>query len=175
MPGTVRILRLSDADELSRLVTANGDFLAPWEPHRSSSYPTPEGQRLEIERAIGAFDSGTGVPFAILGGAGEIVGRITLAGIVRGAFLSASIGYWVAEAANGRGLATDAVGATVRYAFDELGLHRVEAATLVHNAASQRVLEKAGFTRYGRAPEYLRIAGMWQDHVLFQRLAGSPA
>jgi ribosomal-protein-alanine N-acetyltransferase len=58
----------------------------------------------------------------------------------------------------------------VRIAFDELGLHRVEAGTLVHDAGSQRVLERNGFTRYGLAPQYLRIAGRWQDHVLFQRL-----
>jgi ribosomal-protein-alanine N-acetyltransferase len=58
----------------------------------------------------------------------------------------------------------------LRLAFGELHLHRVEAGTLVHNAASQRVLERNGFVRYGLAPQYLRIAGRWQDHVLFQVL-----
>ena len=58
----------------------------------------------------------------------------------------------------------------LRTAFGELGLHRVEAGTLVHNRASQRVLERNGFVRYGLAPQYLRIAGRWQDHVLFQVL-----
>jgi ribosomal-protein-alanine N-acetyltransferase len=67
-------------------------------------------------------------------------------------------------------VATAAVGAAVRHAFEQLGLHRAEAGTLVHNVASQRVLERNGFTRFGMAPRYLRIAGKWQDHVLFQRL-----
>ena len=58
----------------------------------------------------------------------------------------------------------------LRTAFDELGLHRVEAGTLVHNVGSQRVLERNGFVRFGLAPQYLRIAGRWQDHVLFQVL-----
>lgn len=50
----------------------------------------------------------------------------------------------------------------------ELRLHRLEASTLLHNIGSQRVLEKAGFERIGMAPKYLRIAGEWQDHALFQ-------
>jgi ribosomal-protein-alanine N-acetyltransferase len=58
----------------------------------------------------------------------------------------------------------------VRIAFEELGLHRLEAGTLLHNTASQRVLERNGFTRFGLAPKYLSIAGRWQDHVLFQRI-----
>jgi ribosomal-protein-alanine N-acetyltransferase len=58
----------------------------------------------------------------------------------------------------------------VSLAFDELGLHRVEAGTLLHNVRSQRVLERNGFVRFGVAPSYLRIAGQWRDHALFQRL-----
>ena len=51
-----------------------------------------------------------------------------------------------------------------------LGLHRVEAGTLVHNVASQRVLLRTGFSQYGLAPKFLFIAGDWQDHILFQRI-----
>ena len=65
---------------------------------------------------------------------------------------------------------TAAVGAAVNIAKHDLGLHRLEAATLVHNTASQLVLEKNGFVSYGVAPAYLRIAGQWQDHRMFQRI-----
>jgi ribosomal-protein-alanine N-acetyltransferase len=99
-----------------------------------------------------------------------VVGRVTLSTIVRGPFQSCSVGYWLAREATGRGLATAAVREIQRVAFDELGLHRVEAATLVHNTASQRVLQRNGFTRFGLAPKYLRIAGEWQDHLVFQAL-----
>lgn len=77
-------------------------------------------------------------------------------------------------ALHGRGVATTAVDAILRVAFDELGLHRVQAGTLVHNRASRRVLAKNGFTEIGLAPRYLQIAGRWQDHVLHQRLADDP-
>lgn len=56
------------------------------------------------------------------------------------------------------------------YSRDVLGLHRLQAETLVHNIASQRVLEKNGFSRYGMAPEYLKIDGAWQDHLMYQRI-----
>ncbi len=100
---------------------------------------------------------------------GELAGTVALSNLVRGAFRSANLGYWVEEARNGRGLATRAVGAIVDLAFDELELHRIEAGTLVDNLAAQRVLEKSGFERIGRARRYLRIAGVWRDHILFQR------
>ncbi len=99
-----------------------------------------------------------------------MVGRITLNEIVRGPFLSCRIGYWLSAAANGRGLATRAVAEMVRVAFEELRLHRIEAGTLPDNLRSQRVLERNGFDRFGFAPEYLKIAGEWRDHVMFQRL-----
>ena len=84
-------------------------------------------------------------------------------------FARATLGYWVAAEFRGRGLATRAVAAVAELAFGELGLHRLEAATLVDNVASQRVLEKNGFARIGLAPRYLHIAGAWRDHLLFQR------
>jgi ribosomal-protein-alanine N-acetyltransferase len=102
--------------------------------------------------------------------AGEIVGRVNLSDIVRGAFCSAHLGYWVDARLAGRGLMTAAIAAALAHACDDLGLHRVQAATLLHNAASQRVLERTGFERFGMAPRYLQIAGRWQDHVLFQRI-----
>ena len=97
-----------------------------------------------------------------------IVGRFNLSGIVRGPFQNAGLGYWVDAGYAGKGLATAAVQAIVRVARDDLGLHRVEASTLLHNHGSQRVLRKAGFEHIGMAPSYLRIAGTWQDHNLYQ-------
>ena len=60
----------------------------------------------------------------------------------------------------------------IDHAFGQLDLHRLEAGTLVDNLGSQRVLEKNDFERIGLAPGYLKIAGAWRDHILFQRIAG---
>jgi ribosomal-protein-alanine N-acetyltransferase len=98
------------------------------------------------------------------------VGRFNVAGIVRGPFQSAGLGYWVDSEYAGRGVASAAVRRIVAVARDELGLHRLEASTLLHNIGSQRVLQKAGFQQIGMAPQYLQIAGKWQDHNLYQVL-----
>jgi [ribosomal protein S5]-alanine N-acetyltransferase len=168
---TTRPLSLDDAAALTAIVREDRDFLAPWEPSRTESWFTEDGQREEIRVKLEQQARGLVVPHVVLDDDDEVVGRINLNNVVRGAFESCSVGYSIRAAANGRGHATAAVAAMLRVAFGELGLHRVEAGTLVHNAASQRVLERNGFVRFGLAPQYLRIAGRWQDHVLFQLLA----
>ena len=166
----LRNLNLDDADELAAVRARERERLAPYEPEREESFFTPEGQREELRMLIAAHASGLAYPFGIVAD-GRLVGGLTLTGVVRRAFMSCSVGYWMAGSHTGRGLATQALQEATDYAFDRLGLHRVEAATLVDNVASQRVLAKVGFERYGVAPQFLRIAGRWQDHVLHQRLA----
>jgi ribosomal-protein-alanine N-acetyltransferase len=159
-------MRPEDAEELAALYLANREFLAPFEPVRQPGFFTAETQRERIAvRAADGFHQ-----FAILDG-DAIAGTINVFHIVREALQSGTIGYWVDEARNGRGLATTAVEDVVAYMFRELDLHRAEAATLVDNLASQRVLEKARFERIGLAPRYLRINDVWRDFLLFQRLA----
>jgi ribosomal-protein-alanine N-acetyltransferase len=94
---------------------------------------------------------------------------MNLNNVVRGVLQSASLGYWVDARHQGRGLATGAVEQACTEAH-RLGLHRVEAGTLLHNRASQRVLERCGFEIYGTSASYLFIAGAWQDHRLYQRI-----
>ena len=162
---TIRPLLVADAEELTRLYRANREFLASNEPVRPPEFFTPEGQRRRIkERAADGFHQ-----FAILDG-DAIAGTINVFHIVREMLQSGTIGYWVDHERNGRGLATGAVGEILGYAFDELALHRVEAATLVENLPSQRVLEKNRFEKIGLARRFLRIDDEWRDFLLFQRL-----
>jgi ribosomal-protein-alanine N-acetyltransferase len=97
----------------------------------------------------------------------RVIGRVGLGGVLRGAFQNAYLGYWIDAGQQGQGFMTEAVLATTRFAFRSLGLHRVQAAVMPGNGASQRVLEKAGYRREGLAARYLCIAGAWEDHVLF--------
>ena len=165
-----RLLRPDDAPALLEIALEDSDFLAPWEPLHDDQWLTEAGQLAVISEKLDQHRLGLALPHVVLDDGGTVIGRITLNNVVRGAFQSCSVGYWIRSAANGQGHATAAVRAMLRVAFDELGLHRVEAGTLVHNVGSQRVLERNGFVRYGLAPQYVRIAGRWQDHVLFQVL-----
>lgn len=165
MPVT-RIASVADAAVLAATLQENRAFLAPWEPVRDERYFTVEHQRAVLEQALDAYARESMVPLVILGN-GQVVGRININGITRGAFQSATLGYWVSQSHNGRGLATAAVADVVAIAFGELGLHRLQAETLLHNTASQRVLTRNGFRPFAIAPSYLKIAGKWQDQILF--------
>jgi len=166
-----RVVSLDDAEALARLVSANRDYLAPWSPLQDDAYFTADGQREVLIRQLAAYDRGAMLPLAILDSAGAVAGSINLNSIIRGAFQSASVGYWVSESSAGRGLASAAVADVTGLAFGELGLHRLDAATLLHNTPSQRVLLRNGFRPFAVAESYLKIAGRWQDHILFQLLS----
>ncbi|HEY1564563.1 MAG TPA: GNAT family protein [Gaiellaceae bacterium] len=162
----IRAVQPEDGEELAALYAANREFLAPFEPVRPPEFFTPEGQRERLQRQL----EGETHPFVILDG-NAIAGTVNLFGIVRESLQSGVIGYWVDATRNGRGLATAAAGEILAYAFGILELHRVEAATLVDNVPSQRVLEKNGFDRIGLARKFLRIDDEWRDFLLFQRIA----
>ena len=165
-----RLVTLDDAPALAEVQRANRGFLAPWDPARDDSWFTADVQRAIIRHARFEHEQGRCLPHVILDEAGRVAGRITLSGIVRGAFQSCSMGFWLDEAHGGRGLASAAVRHVIQVAFGELGLHRIQAETLPHNVRSQRVLEHTGFSRFGMAPAYLKIAGRWQDHIMWQLL-----
>lgn len=170
MPATTRLISTQDAERLARLQRSGRAFFEPWDPVRGDAYFTVEGQCAEVERALGRYRDGGALPHVIVDEREQVVGRITLTGITRGAFQSCSMGYWVAPDYNGRGYAHDAARLITALAFGDMGLHRVQAETLPHNIRSQHVLQDVGFVQYGLAPQYLKIAGKWQDHVMYQLL-----
>jgi [ribosomal protein S5]-alanine N-acetyltransferase len=167
--AVTRLITAGDASVLAELQQANREFLAPWSPERTPAHFTLAGQRRAVADALASRAKGTVLPHVILSD-GAVVGRVTLSDITHGTFSSCHLGYWLSESHNGRGLATAAVGELVGIAFGELRLHRIEAGTIPRNVRSQAVLRRNRFVAFGLAPAYLKIAGEWHDHVLFQRL-----
>jgi [ribosomal protein S5]-alanine N-acetyltransferase len=165
----VRPARGEDAGPLAALYRANREHLAPFEPVRDEQFFTAAGQAARLNALLADREHGRAYPY-VIEIAGRLAGRVTVTNVARGPFCSGSLGYWVAAQHCGRGVATVAVRAVLADCFTRHGLHRLEAATLVDNLASQAVLKHTGFTLIGPAPRYLHIAGQWRDHVLFQRL-----
>lgn len=164
----LRSLVLADAAPLAAAFNRNRAHLAPWDPPRPAEFWTEAGQRRRIELELDAVAQGRLAVWVV--GAGElVVGRVALNNVVHGPFRSASLGYWVDAAHTGRGVATWATERVCAEAL-RMGLHRVEAGTMLHNAASQAVLRRCGFTQFGTAERYLFIAGAWQDHHLFHKV-----
>ncbi|MFD7262948.1 GNAT family N-acetyltransferase [Streptomyces sp. NPDC059874] len=168
----MRGLELGDAAGLAEAVERNRAYMKPYEPVRSEAFYTERGQLERIEGMLADRDGGRLVPWVFVetGGVGAVIGVINLGSIALGPLCSGGVGYWVDAAWHGKGLATAALEEVCRVAREEVGLHRVEAQTLLDNVASQRVLRKVGFEECGMAPRYLHIDGAWRDHRLFQRL-----
>jgi [ribosomal protein S5]-alanine N-acetyltransferase len=157
-----------DVDEMGAYWARNREHLLPTQPHRDPDFWTSAGQRQRVERASQDVAMGRLVPFLVRED-GRLVAEIMLSDVARGAFCSANLGYSVDGRRLRLGIASWAVAAVVDIAFSDLGLHRLQAGTMVDNFASQKVLERCEFVRIGVAARYLAIAGSWQDHVLWQR------
>ncbi|TCC47648.1 N-acetyltransferase [Kribbella capetownensis] len=165
----LRVASLDDAPALAEAYTRSWDHLSPWEPDRPENWFTPAGQLERLTRTLERYKNGLVVPWLLIED-DRVVGSFTLQDVVPGPFRSASIGYWLAIEAVGRGLATRAVDAVAEIADTELRLHRIAASTRKDNVASQRVLLRTGFEQIGFAPTYLHTGGAWQDCNLYQRI-----
>lgn len=165
---TLRSPRASDYESWAALRQASQAWLRPWEP----TWPEDDLTRAAFKRRLSIYarelDAGNAWPFFIFADREQaLVGAITLSNVRRGVAETGTLGYWIGQPHAGRGHATAAVRAVVTHAFDELKLHRVEAACVPANLPSRRVLEKSGFVLEGRARAYLKINGAWADHLLF--------
>ncbi len=137
----LRLHEVRHAEELFRLTDANRDHLGRWMPWLESTR-SADDTRAYLREVQRNFADGREYGFGILEG-GELVGAIGLR--VEAMANEAEIGYWLAEAAEGRGIITRATEALVRFAFDELGLNRVLILCAVDNARSRAVPERLGF------------------------------
>jgi len=168
----IRVPDMGDYEQWAALRAQSRDFLTPWEPVWPSNDLTRTAFRSRIRQYWRDIDEDVAYPYFIYTPDGEtLVGALTLSNVRRGVAQTATLGYWIGEPHARRGYMTSAVRLICDFAFRHLGLHRVEAACLPHNAASIGLLRKCGFAHEGLARGYLKIAGEWRDHLLFARLS----
>jgi len=164
-----------DYQQWAELREKSRDFLVPWEPTWPADDLSKSAFRRRLRRHNEEIERDEAYPFLIFREPdGLLLGGLTLGQVRRGVSQSATLGYWMGQPHAGKGHMTRAVRAALAYAFDHLRLHRVEAACLPRNERSVRLLERAGFQQEGLARAYLRINGVWQDHILFARLESDP-
>lgn len=160
-----------DADELLRFETDNRAFFEARVSARPGTYYSPEGVRAAIALAEREAVEDRGYQFLVRTALGALVGRVNLAGVRRGHFHCADLGYRMAESACGRGYASEAVRLVLLKAFGELGLKRLEANARVSNEGSIRVLRRNGFRQFGHSVRSFELGGVWHDRLHFERHA----
>lgn len=161
----VELVEESDVNSLLTLEVKNKDFFQLFTGLRDESFYTLQGQvdRIKSQNELQKADQG--YFFLIhLQKSGEVIGEVTLSEVVRGNLQSCWIGYSLDKDHNGKGYMTEAVKLVVKYAFQELDLHRIEAGVMPHNIGSIKVLLKAGFHKEGIAKKNVKINGHWEDH-----------
>ena len=148
------------------------DYHTPWDPIRPADYwelPVV-AERLRAQREESRSGHSLCLCLSLKADPSRVIGVANLRNIVRGALLSAHLGYGLAPDVVGNGYMTEAITCLVQIAFAEMGLHRVEANVMPRNARSLAVVERAGFAREGLSPRYLRVNGRWEDHIRYARL-----
>ncbi len=166
----LRPLESSDFAKWQEVRRHNREWLTQWEPRRLPGQPDV----VEDSHAFGVRCSarqrerqlGTGYGFGVFV-EGVFSGELNLNSIQRGPFQNCYVGYWIDERQAGNGYIPEALVVSMRFAFEELHLHRVQAAIVPRNTASRRVAEKLELREEGTAERYLEINGVWEDHIRF--------
>lgn len=160
--------QMSDHADWAALRGGSEAFLRPWEPEWAADELSRSAFRRRLRYYQRDMREGLGYAFFIFRvHDSKLVGGITLSNARRGVSQSISVGYWIGVPFARQGLMRSALSAIVPFVFSTLGFHRLEAACLPTNEPSRCLLEISGFQYEGLARQYLRINGMWQDHLLF--------
>jgi ribosomal-protein-alanine N-acetyltransferase len=162
---------MPDFEEWAALRHLSRAFLTPWEPTWPADDLTRAAFRRRLRRHASEIENDEAYPFLVFRESDNVIlGGLTFGQIKRGVAQSTTLGYWMGQPFAGQGWMARAVRAATGFAFATLRLHRIEAACLPQNEPSIRLLTRTNFQQEGLARAYLRINGIWQDHLLFALL-----
>lgn len=163
----LRMPKRGDESALMEFYTANRAHLSPVSPAFGEEIFTIRGWKNRIEATLTEYKAGRGLRLILLpkGEEPRVIGVANFTSITSFPGYLCNLGYSIDEREQGKGLMTEALVGAIGYAFNEMGLHRIEANYMPRNLASGRVLAKVGFVVEGQAKDYLLINGKWEDHV----------
>jgi [ribosomal protein S5]-alanine N-acetyltransferase len=154
--------------------TRNRVFLSEWNPTPAADFYTLSYHQDRLRVELGLMQEDRLARFWLFkredAAFATAIGNLVFNNIVRGAFQSCHLGYQLDAHAINQGLMTEALRHAIAFAFDEMQLHRIEANVMPCNLRSSRVLTKLGFAEEGLARQYLKINGVWEDHIHFVML-----
>lgn len=160
---------LEDALNWKAFEERNRLYLNRWESTTGEQLTSLEQYRQKLHGWLREIEEEKALRFLIFsknGSSDQLIGICNFTEIVRGAFQACYLGYKIDQAYEGRGMMYEALTASIPYVFQKLNLHRIMANYMPENMRSAKLLQRLGFQIEGRAKDYLRINGQWQEHVL---------
>jgi len=167
----ITILKPEEFQLLATYERENRTHLARWEPLRDTAYFTDVEVAKRVRSNFEDFILGSSAAFVGLDSSrSKIICVCNFSNIVHGAFQACHLGYSINAGDQGKGLMFEMLNACIEYMFLDRGLHRIMANYIPANIRSEKLLTKLGFEKEGLAKSYLKIAGLWQDHVLTSKI-----
>ena len=166
---TLKVLDPAFAPQVLDFFIRNRAFLKEWNPSVGDDFYTLVFQQQKLLNDLAQIEEGRMLRLWLFKREDarfeRAIGSIAFNNIVRGAFQSCHLGYQIDEQEINKGLMTEALRHAIAFIFDEWKLHRIEANVMPRNQRSRRVVEKLGFVEEGLARKYLKINGVWEDHI----------
>ena len=166
---TLKVLGPAHARQVLAYLVRNRGYFKQWNPATAEDYFSLAYQEQRLRNELALADDGWMLRLHLFERADttfeKVIGDLALNNIIRGAFLSCHLGYKMDQRELNKGYMTEAARRAITYAFDELKLHRIEANIMPRNQPSLRIVEKLGFEEEGLARKYLKINGVWEDHI----------
>lgn len=161
----IRKITLADAAVISEYASRNREYLCQWEPLRDDSYYSLSATEARIRMMVDKMEEGAALHLGFYF-SDRLIGCCNLTNIVRGVFQACHLGFSGDAEFEGQGLMFEGLSSVIDYSFQELALHRIMASYKPDNLRSGRLLARLGFEKEGYARSYLKINGVWADHVL---------
>lgn len=156
---------MRDWKTIERIQLENRDWFRPWEATNPTG-PLNLSFRASIRSLLRQFGEDTALPF-VIEYRGQLVGQLNVSNIVHGSVENAYIGYWIDPNFAGLGIMPIAVALATDYAFNIVGLHRIELAIRLENHPSLQVVRKLRFRYEGTKLSFIHINNGWRDHHIF--------
>lgn len=165
--GVLKVLDESQAHLLYNYVNQEKAFLTPWEPTRSEGYYSLETCLLRVREMRRDFLEDKGVVLCFLSpNEDKMLAYSNYSNFIRGICQVCNLGYSLRESEQGKGIMHETLSVGLGYVQKELNISRIQASYMPRNVRSASVLQRIGFEKEGIARDYLKINGVWEDHIL---------
>lgn len=171
LEGERTVCRLPTEQDIPQILAfyhRNRDHLEKVQSPRPREFYTKTYWRIKCITARQEFEDDRSCQLIIFDRSNPnlVIGYCNFVNFIRGHFFACRLGYGLDRDYEGKGFMYDALHVAIRYLFQELNMHRIEANYLPWNEKSGKVLHRLGFKKEGYAERYLHVHGKWEPHIL---------